>query len=157
MSIPTTVVEFLDRTGVDYDVVRHPHSPSSMRTAEAAHVSGELVAKGVLLQDAEGYVLAVVPASHHIRIGHVQEKLGRPLETAPEPDLADVFPDCEPGAVPAVGPAYDLDTIVDSSLKGLPEIYFEAGDHEELIHVSGDIFELLLEDARFMPCSEHRP
>lgn len=157
MGIATTVIEFLDRTGVDYSVIQHPHSPSSMRTAEAAHVSGEFVAKGVLLKDAEGYVLAVVPASHHVQVGHVQEKLGRPLETAPEPELAEVFPDCEPGAVPAVGPAYDLDTIIDPSLQGQPDIYFEAGDHEELIHVTGEVFESLLQDAQFMQCSEHRP
>lgn len=156
MSIPASILEHLNRAGVHYGVVRHPHSSSSMRTAEVAHVSGEKLAKGVLLKDADGYLLAVVPATHHVRIGHLHSQLGRELEAAPEEDLAAVFPDCEVGAVPALGPAYQLDTVVDESLRGEAEIYFEAGDHEELISVKGSDFETLLGDARFLSCSVHR-
>jgi Ala-tRNA(Pro) deacylase len=156
MSIPACVLEYLDRAGVDYAVVRHSHTPSSMRTAEAAHVSGEKLAKGVLLKDGDGYLLAVVPATHHVRIGHLHKEIGRNVEPAAEADLAVVFPDCEVGAVPALGPAYQLDTIADVSLQGKPEVYFEAGDHEDLIRVTGSDFETLLQDARFLNCSVHR-
>ena len=103
MSIPATVVEYLDQAGVDYRVVEHPHSESSLRTAEVAHVSGEHVAKGVLLKDADGYVLAVLPATHSVMLSSVHDLLHRPLETAPEVDLQIVFADCEFGAVPALG------------------------------------------------------
>jgi Ala-tRNA(Pro) deacylase len=155
MSMASNVRNFLDRTGIHYSVDRHPHALTSMRTAQVAHVSGEQVAKGVLLKDAAGYLLAVVPATHHVRIGKLDDQLGRDLETAPEDDLADVFSDCEMGAVPALGPAYDLDTVVDQSLRGQQDIYFEGGDHEELIHLAGEDFEELMEDAEFMNCSMH--
>jgi Ala-tRNA(Pro) deacylase len=36
-----------------------------MRTAEASHVSGERLAKAVVLRRDGGYMLAVLPASHH--------------------------------------------------------------------------------------------
>jgi Ala-tRNA(Pro) deacylase len=156
MSIPARILEYLDRAGVDYGVVHHPHSETSMRTAEAAHVSGEQVAKGVLLKDADGYVLAVVPATHHVCVGDLHSQIDRPVEAAPEMDLAVVFPDCALGAVPALGPAYELDTVVDDALRGKPEICFEAGDHEELIRVTGRDFEALLADATFLSCSMHR-
>ena len=64
MSMAGNVRNYLDRTGIHYSVDQHPHSSTSMHTAEAAHVSGEQVAKGVLLKDAFGYMLAVVPATH---------------------------------------------------------------------------------------------
>jgi len=156
MAIADSVLEYLDRTGVDYSVVHHPHAESSMRSAEAAHVSGELIAKGVLLKDAEGYFLAVVPATHHVRIGHLRSQLGRDAETAPEADMPVVFPDCTLGAVPALGAAYQLATVVDESLRGLPEVFFEAGDHEELIRVTGNDFETLMHEAVFLSCSTHR-
>jgi Ala-tRNA(Pro) deacylase len=156
MNIPTAIRDYLDRAGIDYRVVAHPYAETSMRTAEAAHVSGENVAKGVLLKDADGYVLAVLPATHHVRIGELQKQLGRPVETAPEMDLAVIFPGCALGAVPALGTAYDLETIVDESLRGHEEIFFEAGDHEELIRVSGSAFESLLDEATFMSFSMHR-
>jgi len=155
VAIAGSVLEYLDRSGVDYSIVHHPFAPSSMRTAEAADVSGELIAKGVLLKDPEGYVLVVVPATHHIRIGHLQDWLGRVVETAPEGDLTVVFPDCALGAVPALGAAYQLGTVVDESLRDLPQVYFEAGDHEELICVTGSDFEALMDDAVFLSCSMH--
>lgn len=155
MPIPATLVEYLDHAGVEYRVVAHPHSESSMRTAEAAHVSGEHLAKGVLLKDTDGYVLAVLPATRSVALSAVQDLLHRPLETAPEMDLQVVFADCELGAVPALGAAYQLDTIVDESLRDRPEIFFEAGDHEELIAVSGADFERLLEKSTYLKFGKH--
>jgi Ala-tRNA(Pro) deacylase len=155
MSMANNVRNFLDRTGIHYSVDRHPLALTSLRTAQVAHVSGEQIAKGVLLKDAAGYVLAVVPATHHVRMGQLHGQLGRDLEAAPADDLADVFSDCEMGAVPALGPAYDLDTVVDPSLRGQQDIYFEGGDHQELVHMAGEDFEELMEDAKFMSCSVH--
>jgi len=157
MTIPATVREYLDNAGVAYSVVRHPYTETSMRSAEASHVTGEDVAKGVLLKDDEGYVLAVLPATHQVKVGEVQRQLERKLEAAPEGDLATVFTDCSPGAVPALGPAYQLDTITDDALRGHAEVYFEAGDHEELIRLTGGEFESLLEGSQFMSFSGHRP
>jgi len=155
MSIPATLVEYLNQAGVDYRVEAHPHSESSMRTAEVAHISGEQLAKGVLLKDNNGYVLAVLPATHSVMLSSVHDLLERPLETAPEMDLQIVFADCELGAVPALGAAYQIDTIVEESLRRQPEIYFEAGDHEELIAVSGEDFELLLEKPPYLKFGAH--
>ncbi len=157
MAIPATIREYLDRAGAEYSIVKHPYSESSMRTAEAAHVTGEDIAKGVLLKDDSGYVLAVLPATHHVKVSEVQRLLDRPVEPAPETDLAVVFSDCALGAVPALGTAYMVDTIVDDSLRGHPEIYFEAGDHIELIRVTGSDFESLLNQSQFLSFSVHRP
>lgn len=157
MAIPATVREYLDRAGVAYSVVRHPYTETSMRSAEAAHVTGEDVAKGVLLKDDEGYVLAVLPATHQVKVGEVRRQLERNVETATEGDLSIVFADCSPGAVPALGPAYQVDTIADEALRGHDEVFFEAGDHEELIRLTGDEFESLLAGSKFMSFSGHRP
>jgi len=127
-----------------------------MHTAEAAQISGEQVAKGVLLKDESGYLLAVLPASYNIRVGTLRDLLNRPVELAPESDLVAVFPDCEVGAVPALGSAYDVPTVVDDSLVKLSEIYFEAGDHEELIKVTGAAFADLLGPAEHLRFGVHK-
>ncbi len=156
MGIPATIREYLDLRDADYRVDIHPHSESSMRTAEAAHISGDRIAKGVLLKDEDGYLLAVLPASYSVRIGVLQDLLERPVELAPEMDLAVVFPDCEVGAVPALGPAYDIPTVVDDSLVSLAEVYFEAGDHEELIRTTGAAFGDLLDEAQHLSFGAHK-
>ena len=156
MTMASKVRNHLDRSGLHYDVRHHPHTSNSMLTAEAAHVSGEQLAKGVLLTDNQGYVLAVIPATHYVRVHQVDHALGRYLHMAREDELEDIFPDCESGAVPVLGPAYDIETVVDTALCKQPDSYFEAGDHEEWIHLAGEDFEELMEDARFMSCSMHR-
>ena len=42
---------------------------------------------------------------------------------------------------------YGLDVIVDYSLDMLGDVYFEAGDHRTLVHVTDDQFALMTEDA----------
>jgi len=42
-----------------------------------------------------------------------------------------------------------METLVDDALAEQSDIYFEAGDHEQLIHVSAETFQTLLgDDAR---------
>ena len=56
--------------------------------------------------------------------------------------------------MPAIGPAYGLETFVDVSLRNEPDVYFEAGDHLELIRVTGDQFEGMLQGCRTGSFSE---
>ena len=57
--------------------------------------------------------------------------------------------------MPPFGNVYELETIVDDSLAEQSEIYFEAGDHEQLIHVSAETFETLMGDAQHTGFSRH--
>jgi len=157
MSIPAKIHHHLKKHGTDYDIVVHPVTGSSLETAEAAHVSGEKIAKGVLLRDDDGYVLAILPATHALRVGAVRDLTHRRLELASESDVSRIFDDCVAGAVPAIGAAYGLETIVDEHLTGRPEIFFEAGDQEELLRVSGNGFATVNSGARFADISSHRP
>jgi Ala-tRNA(Pro) deacylase len=43
--------------------------------------------------------------------------------------------------------AYGMQTYVDDSLMKHPDVYFEAGDHQELVHMSMDQFSTLMSDA----------
>jgi Ala-tRNA(Pro) deacylase len=57
--------------------------------------------------------------------------------------------------MPPVGEAYGMATIVADELAGQPEVYFEAGDHEDLVRVSGKEFRVLMSGAEPMECSRH--
>ncbi len=148
MPIASRLKWILDSRGIEYDVVHHPHSHSSLESAREAQLPGGRIAKTVLLEDERGYVLAVLPASCRIDIEEIDEELGRDLELASEVELESIFPDCETGAVPPLGAAFPIPTAVDESLMRLPDVYFEGGDHEDLVHVSGEAFRALLAEAR---------
>lgn len=147
MSIARSVEQFLKDHDVDYELVRHPRSVTSMRTAEAAHVPGGQLAKSVLLEDEAGYLVAVIPATHRVDLGKLHRQLNRRIGLAVEREVTELFPDCDPGAIPAIGAAYRVETIVDDSLLAQPEVYFEAGDHEALVHLSGTEFRVMMAGA----------
>ena len=50
--------------------------------------------------------------------------------------------------MPPLGAAYGMPMIVDETLASLSEIYFEAGDHETIVRMSGRDFRQLAGRAR---------
>ena len=153
MGISTKVKQYLDDSGVDYQIRKHAHTGSTLESAYSAHVPASQIAKGVLLKDEKGYVLAVLPAGNDLNIETVRYQSDRPLELATEEELGDVFIDCSLGAVPAIGNAYALETVVDEGLLRESGLYFEAGDHEELVYVDEPEFEKLMEGNRYQQLS----
>ena len=144
MGIATTVRDYLEEAGIDYRLVHHAYTPNSRLAANAARVPPDQLAKPVLLEDDRGYVVAVVPASRRVELGSLERHLGRRLVLATERDVQDVFSDCTHGAMPAVGQAYGIDVVWDDCLAACPDVYFEAGDHTDLVHMSGKEFTFLM-------------
>jgi Ala-tRNA(Pro) deacylase len=118
-----------------------------METAAAAHIPGDRLAKTVLFEDESGYVAAVLPATYAVQLSELSTKIGRRLTLAQEDDLRELFKDCDAGAVPPVCTAYGMRTYLEESLVQHPDVYFEAGDHRELVHMSTDQFLALMESA----------
>jgi Ala-tRNA(Pro) deacylase len=155
VSIPDTVVSYLERRAIDFDVVTHEATATSLETAQSAHIPGDRLAKAVVLEDGEQYVVAVLPATHRIDTEALCDLLDRDLCMAGEDDFATVFRDCRLGAVPALGGAYGLYMVVDEALTRQPDIYLEGGDHEHLIHIDHAAFLRLIAGAGRGSFSHH--
>jgi Ala-tRNA(Pro) deacylase len=144
MSIAPKLKDFLSSHHVEYEVCKHPRTASSMETVRVAHVPGERLAKPVILEDDSGYLMAVLPASGRVHLGELGRQLHRKLRLANELEVNRLFDDCAPGAIPPVGPAYGVETVMEQSLEAEPEIFFEAGDHTELVHLSLEQFKEMM-------------
>ena len=157
MTIASKLKNYLQQQEVEYKVVAHPHSEYSMETAEKAHVPGDALAKGVLVRGDEGYLLMVLPADYQIEIESLRKLLKQKVTMVNEATLEKVFSDCELGAVPPIGMAYGVKTIWDpkSSLGKLEEVFFEAGDHQSLVRMSGVQFHELMAPAERGEFSHH--
>ncbi|MBW2424933.1 MAG: YbaK/EbsC family protein [Deltaproteobacteria bacterium] len=147
MGIARRLEWFLEAAGVAYEVLPHPRSSYSAQTARRSRIPLHSLAKPVLLEDEYGYVLAIVPAARRVDIVRLGNQLNRELELATEAEVSDLFDDCEAGAMPPIGAPYHIPTVYDDSLSGLSDVYFEAGDHDDVVHMSGDAFLELLSDS----------
>ena len=155
MAMSRILKNYLAEHGVDYAVRSHHRTGDSSHTAEATHVPGDRLAKAVMLEDDEGYVMAVIPSTHRVSLGRVHHRLERRLGLATEGELKPLFPDCDLGAIPPLGRAWGVDTCVDEALLQQPEVWFEAGDHEAVVQVSGTQFRALMAEATAGDFSNH--
>lgn len=147
MALAQSLENYLNACGIPYEVIPHRPTHLSLGSAHASHIPPDRFAKAVVLADEQGYLMAVTPADHRLRLGVLHQRLGRRLGLATKEELRRLFKDCDPGAVPPLGPLYGLEVIVDEALDARPEIYFEAGNHRDVIRVSGQDFRRLLPDA----------
>lgn len=145
MAMATTLQDYLEEMDAVYDIVGHPRHMTSVGIAILAHVPAACLAKGVLVRDAAGRLsLTVVPSDQHVDLRRLDGKSPTGVEMASEEEIVKVFNDCDPGAVPPMGNAYGIKVLLDNNFANLDEVYFEAGDHEALVHVTGDEFRRLM-------------
>ena len=140
MSIANKLERHLKGQSVDYELVPHHHTESSLDSAASAHIPATRLAKAVIVKDGDAYLMVVVPGDQWLKLEALGEELNRRLELADEREVAELFVDCEPGSVPPLGEAYGMEAVLDEALTSLANVYIEVGDHGLLAHLSGEAF-----------------
>lgn len=129
--------DFLNSRDVPFEKMQHKPAFTAHRIARVLHVPGNEVAKTVLLRVDDHHVLVVLPSIHQVDLERVRRELqAERVVMASEQEMAELFPDCEPGAIPPFGSLYHLTTLVDESLAEDDDIIFEANTHQQAIRMS---------------------
>lgn len=137
--------EFLDANGVRYDTIPHSTAFTTQEAAAAAHVPGREVAKTVMVKVDGEMAMVVIEAPDHVSLERLRAVTGaRTVELASEDEFRDLFPACEPGAMPPFGNLWDLQVFVDRRLREDERIAFAAGSHRELVRMAYGDFERLV-------------
>jgi Ala-tRNA(Pro) deacylase len=130
------VQQFLRQRDIAFRLLDHEPVYGAQSVAQAVHVSGEQVAKAVLLKAGGHYALALLPATHTIDLETAARALGvKKAELASEKQCGELFADCELGALPPFGSQYGVKTLMDRSLSEDEEILFEGNTHHEAIRM----------------------
>ena len=144
MTIAARVEDYLNQNAVKFDLLAHKTTGSTHESADAAHVPDDHIAKGVMVRDGQGQALVVLPGDVWLVLDMLNKASGRAFRLDEESELTDLFPDCAPGAVPPLGHAYGFETYMDERLTTLANVFFEAGDHQNLVRVDGADFVRLM-------------
>jgi Ala-tRNA(Pro) deacylase len=129
--------EFIDSNGVRYISITHSKAFTAQEVAASAHISGQNIAKTVMVKLDGVMAMTVLPATRGIDFDLLaMETKADSAVLADEEDFKGKFPDTEIGAMPPFGNLYGIEVYVDSSLTKDKEIAFNAGSHTELIKLS---------------------
>jgi Ala-tRNA(Pro) deacylase len=141
--------EFLDSNKIKYDTIMHTPSYSAQEIAASAHISGNELAKTVLVKIDGEMTMVVLPAPRKVNLGLLKKVVGADIvELAGEQEFESRFPDCDLGAMPPFGNLYGMDVFVADELTKDEEIAFNAGSHIELIKLAYKDFEKLVHPKR---------
>jgi Ala-tRNA(Pro) deacylase len=128
MPATSRVHEFLHEAHVPYTVVPHRPAFSSQEDAAVTHVPGRDWAKVVVCFVDGEPIQAVIPAPSIVDLERLLELTGgSDIRLAEEDELRRLFPDCDSGAMPPLGPLYGQMVFADVSLAAEPAIVFSAG------------------------------
>ena len=142
------ISEYLKERGVYFSMHEHPPAYTAQEVAAEEHVSGNLLAKAVIVGTGDGYAMCVIPASYKLDLKKVAGVLGtKSVRLADEREMAKIFPDVEVGAEPPIGKLYNLPTLVDEHLAADEEIVFQAGSHRHAIRMKYADYALLADPA----------
>ncbi|MEQ1729595.1 MAG: YbaK/EbsC family protein [Vicinamibacterales bacterium] len=141
MAVTVLVQEYLRRANIAYSVFPHAPAYSAQEEAAVTHISGRDWAKPVVFfADAEP-IMAVVPADLVIDLEQLLLLTGAErIRMANEHELMELYPDCEPGAMPPLGPLYNQPVFVDIALAAEPQIVFNGGTHADAVCMRYDDF-----------------
>jgi Ala-tRNA(Pro) deacylase len=138
--------EFLDKHDIKYTTIRHSQAFTAQEIAHSAHISGKDLAKTVIVRVDGQLAMVVLPASDQIVFSFLKDVTGaKDVELATEQEFRDQFPGCEPGAMPPFGNLFGMDVFVSENLTENDSIAFNAGSHTELVRMSYEDFEKLVD------------
>jgi Ala-tRNA(Pro) deacylase len=135
---------YLDTNGIRYVVITHSPAYTAQGIAGLAHIPGRELAKTVIVNLDGKLAMAVLPANFHVDLSLLKRAAGAgSVSLATEDDFANVFPQCETGAMPPFGNLYGIAVFADDSLEKDKEIAFNAGTHRELVRMAWQDFKRL--------------
>jgi Ala-tRNA(Pro) deacylase len=149
MSIANKVCAFLDKSHIDYQLLKHRPSQNSLSSAIQSNIATSQIAKAVILSDLQNRkLMAILPATHKISLSAINESYDRQFHIMKESHIYELFDDCEHGAVPPLAQPYHMERVYDLLLLEQPQIYLEAGDHQSLIKLTQKEFGKLMLGAK---------
>ena len=141
MAVTASVQEFLRQANVAYTVFPHLPAYTAQEDAAVTHIPGRDWAKAVICFADNEPIQAVVPADLVVNLDRLAALAGAgTMRLAREDELAWLFPDCERGAMPPLGPLYKQRVFVDDRLAAERQIVFNAGTHADAVRMRYEDF-----------------
>jgi Ala-tRNA(Pro) deacylase len=145
MELPKRLIDYLNQSKVEYEILHHTEAVTAQRIAQAEHIKGRHQAKVVMIKSGDQHLMMVLPADHQIDLEKVEKVVGQAVSLDKEENFKSLFPESITGAMPPFGNLYGLATYVDKHLAEQDYIVFEAGTHTDAIIMSYRDYEKIVQ------------
>jgi Ala-tRNA(Pro) deacylase len=133
--IPERIDRYLKEHHLAFEHTTHARAVAAQRFAAAEHVTGERIAKPVVVSVDGVLALAVVTATEKVDVEALRRATGATrVEIVPESAFEGRFAACEVGAEPALG-LFGMPIYVDANLAREPWIVMRGGTHEDALRL----------------------
>lgn len=130
------LVALFEGEDVSYRFREHLPAYTAQQEAGLEHLPGKKVAKVVIAYAGEVPLMLVLPADRRVDLDHLAQFLGASsVRVGAEQEFESLFPDCEVGAMTALGHLYGLQVYLDAELATQPDVTFLAGIHTESVTI----------------------
>ncbi|MGH7900272.1 MAG: aminoacyl-tRNA deacylase, partial [Thermodesulfobacteriota bacterium] len=107
MSVLKRLKDYLDENQIKYVKISHSPAFTAQEIAASSHISGNELAKTVIVKVNDGFAMAVLPTTRKIDFESLKKVMNnKNIRLANEDEFKDIFPDCEVGAMPPFGNLY---------------------------------------------------
>lgn len=145
MAICSRLKKYLDDHAIKYVAIDHSPAFSAQEVARSTHVPARAVVKTVIVKADGRPAMVAVAASQRVNLRRVRVALdARHVELSSEAEFAELFRDCDLGAMPPFGNLYGMPVVVDPLLARDQEIAFNAGDHLTVIRMAFEDYDRLV-------------
>lgn len=138
--------DHLDENRIKYVTIRHSPAYTAPEIAACAHIPGREMVKTVMVEMDGTMAMVVMPSNEQVDLERLRKITGvRDVKLAVEEQFKDLFPGCEPGAMPPFGNLWGLKVYASPTLRRDEKIAFNAGSHTELVQMRYEDFEGLVQ------------
>lgn len=135
MIIAASIKQLLDNYKLAYRVLEHKRVTSLEKAATLLIIPFQNVLTVQVLADTESKILIIHPLNRKIDFARCKENLQRNFRVLPSVEVNRIFSDCEADCWPAIGHPYNVEIIIDKSIRQLAEVYFASGSHTSLLQM----------------------
>ena len=136
MAIHSDVKDYLDKSGVAYELISHTQVFSCIEEAKALGIEAGEVAKTLVVKIKDKRVLVILPGSLRLDMGKLKDTLeSSHARLLSEEEMGTEFPRYEIGALPPLGELFGFPVYVDRRLLEHEVIIFTGGTHTDSIKI----------------------
>ena len=136
------MIEGLHQRSAHFEVMHHRPSYTAIQEAVSLGLPAARLMKPILLDSANGHLLAVIPGNRHLDLRRVRALLeDRTVHLATEFEIERDFPQYELGALPPLGSMLGIPLIVDPEVMAQTSAVFAASHHESVRGSLAEMFD----------------